>query len=267
MKTLITGGLGFREEPMNILIAGYGFIGKETHRMLLSKYGASIYDPPLGYTELKPFYDICFICVPTPQKEDGSCDDSLVYQTLKTITADVYVCLSTIPPHLGLPSNVVFQPEYSASSSPYPAPLANILDRNFIILGGEKTYVKKIRRLYETIYPPTTKILEVSSSEARMIKYMANSFAANYVSFCNEFYDMCQAFGIDYDKVREGFLLDPRMTPWWTYVYPNKRGWGGDCLPKDTSAIVCASDKNGYSAELLKAIRKINANLISAKRV
>lgn len=248
---------------MNIIIAGFGFVGQETATML-SRYTPEIYDPPNGFARLKPHYDFCFICVPTAQREDGSCDTKIVSSVLKIINADTFVCLSTIPPDEQLPDNAVFQPEYVASSSPYPAPLSDVLARRFIILGGNKEQVKKVRRLYETIYPPNTRILETTSAEARMIKYMANSFAATYVSFCNEFYDMCQSFGIDYDKVREGFLLDPRMTPWWTYVYPDKRGWGGDCLPKDTSAIVYASEKNGYKPELLKSVRKVNAHIISA---
>lgn len=240
-----------------IVIAGNGFVGKEAE-VMLAKYKPDIYDPPKGMNDLADSYDFCFICVPTPQKADGSCDVRCVYDVFEKVNAKVFVCLSTIPPDVMLGEDVVFQPEYVASCSPYPAPLADVKARGFIILGGYPEAVKKVRRLYERIYPPTIKILEVTSEEARLIKYMANSFVAVYVSFCNEFFDICKAFGADYDKVREGFLLDPRMTPWWTYVYEHNRGWGGDCIPKDTSAIATASTRKGYSPELIKAVRKVN---------
>ena len=244
-----------------IVIAGYGFIGQELGR-LLSKF--EIYDPLRGnYVNGK--FDICFICVPTPQLKTGECNANIVLGIPKKVKAKIYVCLSTIPPDVKIPNNMICQPEYSASCSLYPAPLASIKNRNFIILGGLPKYTKMIRKFYETIYPPTTRIMETTSKTARIIKYMENSFIATYVSFCNEFYDICKVNKVDYDKVREGLLLDPRMIPWWTYIYENKRGWGGDCLPKDTAAIVYSSKKLGYNMELLKAVRKQNENIISSK--
>lgn len=238
---------------MNNVIAGYGFIGQELHDLIQCE----VYDPKKGHF-VDGEFNICFICVPTPQAKDGSCDASIVLGIPKEIKAKVYVCLSTIPPDVKLPNNFVFQPEYSASCSPYPAPLAKIKERNFLILGGDPKYTKIVRKFYETIYPPTTRIMETDSKTARIVKYMANSFIATYVSFCNEFYDICKTNKVDYDKVREGFLLDPRMCPWWTYVYEDKLGWGGDCLPKDTAAIIKSSEKQGYVPELLKAVRKQN---------
>lgn len=245
---------------MKIVIAGYGFIGQELGT-LIKDY--NIHDP-LKNMVSKGDFDICFICVPTPQKDNGECDASIVLNVPKEVKAKVYVCLSTIPPDIKLPENFVFQPEYSASCSPYPAPLAKIKERNFLILGGNPKYIKIVRKFYESIYPPTIKIMETDSKSARIVKYMANSFIATYVSFCNEFFDICKVNKVDYDKVREGFLLDPRMIPWWTYVYENKRGWGGDCLPKDTAAIVYSSEKQGYSSELIKAVRRQNQNIISS---
>ncbi len=249
-----------------IVIAGYGFIGQELGR-LFNKDEFQVYDPPqgLGLEIGSQLQDICFICVPTPQSKTGECDFSIVLNTPKRVKAKVYVCLSTIPPDVKLPKNMVCQPEYSASCSPYPAPLANIKDRNFIILGGLPKYTKIVRKFYESIYQPTTKIMETDSKTARIIKYMENSFIATYVSFCNEFYDICKLNKVDYDKVRDGLLLDPRMIPWWTYVYKNKRGWRGDCLPKDTAAIVYSCEKQGYTPELIKAVRKQNENIISSK--
>ncbi len=72
----------------------------------------------------------------------------------------------------------------------------------------------------------------------------------------NEFYDICQAFGVSFDQVRECWLADPRISRDHTFVYPNNRGFGGKCLPKDVSAIIQASlDRHCHPTLLLAAMR------------
>jgi UDPglucose 6-dehydrogenase len=230
---------GNKQMTKQIIAGGLGFVGRAVSKLFPT---SMIYDK--GDDKPINHYDYCHICVPTPANKDGSCDISIVEDVLQVVDADVYIIRSTIPP--GTVYNltrkydkaIVFQPEYVASSSPYPAPLLDITKHPFIILGGYSANVKKVRRLYETVYPPTTKFIEMSSIEAEITKYMENSFIATYVTFCNEFYDICKQYEVDWDKVREGFLADPRMTPWWTYIYEHKRGWGGHCLPKDINAII-----------------------------
>lgn len=251
---------------MKILIAGYGYVGKAVHRLFPS---AEVYDPYiLGYKMLMDTkYDFCMICVPTPMLDDGTCDISAVVDVLGKVKSDVFVIRSTIPPRavdtlsgvLGL--NIVFQPEYVASSSPYPAPMDDIKLHPFIILGGDSTSVKKVRRLYEHVYPPTVEFMETTARTAGVIKYAENCYIANKVTFCNEIYNICQAFGVDYDEVKKGvFELDPRMNTWWTNVYEDSRGWGGHCLPKDVSAIIKASEDLGYVPQFLIDIVVNNAS-------
>ena len=43
-----------------------------------------------------------------------------------------------------------------------------------------------------------------------------------------------------------------------TAVFPDKRGFGGKCYPKDVNAIVKACEKAGYIPELLKEVLKSN---------
>lgn len=251
-----------------IVIAGYGFVGKEVYRLFPS---AAIYDPVL-FTQpsswqdnmlrtagsiLTDCHDFAFICVPTPQAPDGSCDISAVEDCIGKIKADTFICLSTIPPDTEVPDNLVFQPEYVASSSPYPAPLGDITKRTFVILGGKPEHTKKARRLYETVYPPTTEIFETDFKTASVIKYAENSYIATKVTYISEVARICQAYNVSYDDVRRGvFRLDPRMSEWWTYT--SGKGWGGHCLPKDMSAIVKSCEKFGYDAKFLKAVIENN---------
>jgi len=249
---------------MNTLIAGFGYVGKAVKKLFPD---ADVYDPYINeYCKLHPtHYDFCMICVPTPMRKDGKCDTMAVEDVLIKIKADVFVIRSTIPPmettrlEKKFNCNIVFQPEYVASSSPYPAPMDDIKLHPFIILGGRPQCVKKVRRLYETVYPPTTEIMETDSRTAGVIKYIENCYIANKVTFCNEVYNMCQQFVVDYDDVKRGvFDLDPRMNTWWTNVYEDKRGWGGHCLPKDVNAIIHASKLQGYTPQFLIDIVKNN---------
>lgn len=63
--------------------------------------------------------------------------------------------------------------------------------------------------------------------------------------------------GVSYTELRETWLLDPRMGRSHTFVYPDDRGYGGSCLPKDISAIVKQGDKIA-DVTLLKAVMEKN---------
>jgi hypothetical protein len=53
---------------------------------------------------------------------------------------------------------------------------------------------------------------------------------------------IAETFDVDYKKVRELWLHDPRMGRSHTMVLPKQNGFNGKCLPKDISAIVEAVD-------------------------
>jgi len=253
---------GYRLKNSEVVLVGYGYVGKETHKIFPT---AEAYDIKWK-DELTPTkkYKLAVICVSTPSKLNGGCDTSAVWDSIKKIKAELYLIKSTIPPGTSdkiqkkyPKKGIVFSPEYVASSSPYPAPLADMKQRDFIILGGRPENTKKVRRLYEKIYPPTVKIMEVPATCAEVIKYAENAFIATKVTFCNELYRICRAFSVDYDQAREGvFRLDPRMTEWWTYC--EGKGWAGHCLPKDMKSIIKACEKAGYNPEFLKAVVENN---------
>lgn len=249
MKQLIAGGLGFVGSQVSLLFPD-----------------ADIFDTRQDNTYPRGHYDIVHCCVPTPAYPNGSCDISYVREVLENIDSDLFIIRSTLPPGTcesfenELNKDIVFQPEYCASASPYPAPLADIRKHPFLILGGREENTKKARRLYERVYAPTTVILETSATTAELIKLFENTVIANKVTLCGEFYAICEQFGVDYDTVREAvFKLDPRMTPWWTIVYPERRGWSSShCLPKDLSNLIHSCQKIGYEPQFIMDIVKRN---------
>jgi UDPglucose 6-dehydrogenase len=86
------------------------------------------------------------------------------------------------------------------------------------------------------------------------------------VTFFNTWYDICELFGANYNKVREGFLLDPRTGPMHTSVFKEKRGFGGHCFPKDLLAIINACESKGYNPRILKEIWETNKIMLGKNK-
>lgn len=84
---------------------------------------------------------------------------------------------------------------------------------------------------------------------------MENSFLATKVSFCQAFYNICEDIGIEYDELRELFILDPRINPAHTFVYKDTSYWDSHCLNKDVPAIA-----EQFNVELLKKVIEFNNN-------
>ncbi|MDI6883459.1 MAG: hypothetical protein QMC93_03310, partial [Patescibacteria group bacterium] len=101
------------------------------------------------------------------------------------------------------------------------------------------------------------------AKEAEMIKYMANSFLATKVIFANEFYDLCQKLGIDYEKVKEGVAKDPRIGQSHLDIWQGGyRGYGGSCFPQDVNAIIHFTSSKKINMAFLKKARQINRKLL-----
>lgn len=252
---------------MKVAIIGYGFVGKAMHKLFPA---AKIYDP--GFKDVsstKEEINECeavFICVPTNPLPDGSCDTSIVEQSVAWLKTPLIIIRSTVKPgtteklQQQYPQkHIVFQPEYIGETVAHP--LKDESSQTFIILGGTREDCAKAVRLYQTVYNSSVKILFLTATEAEIVKYMANTAVGMMVTFANEFYNIAQAWGADYNMVREAFLLDPRMSRYFTFVYPQQRGFDGKCLPKDLTAIVKAASEAGYNAEFIKDILKNNERI------
>ena len=80
---------------MKIGIVGYGHVGKAMHGLFKD---AIIYDKCLhiGSKEEINSCDTVFVCVPTPQREDGNCDTSIVEEVLNWIDVPLIILRSTV---------------------------------------------------------------------------------------------------------------------------------------------------------------------------
>lgn len=247
-------------EYPEVLIAGYGIVGKH----LKEEFPFAVtYDPDrdqnAAYSRppLSEF-EFCFIAVPTPNK-DGKCDTSIVEEAIKSVNAQIYIIKSTVPPDTTkelikkYDKKIIFSPEYYGNTQ-------FALKPNFVILGGDEDTCHKVRQLYELTKSATFKFFQCRSTEAEIIKYMENSFLAMKVIFCNQFKDIADLYGVNYDKVRDGFVLDERVGESHTFVFDDYRGYDSKCLNKDIPAIIAAVKEKGYNNFIMEKVEEINNN-------
>jgi len=246
-----------------ILIAGYGNIGKHLHKEL-QKLNPDIYDKfiPEYTSAIDNHYEVAFVCVPTEMLPDGSADISIVEEVIAAIDAEVILIKSAVP--VGTceyltkkyRKNLVVSPEYYGTtqhSSESP---------NFLILGGDIKHSQKIAQLYYKVKNGSFRIRFTDHKTAELAKYMENCFLALKVTFCAEFKEIADSFGIIYEDLRECFIMDERMGDSHTFVYDKTPYYDSHCLNKDIPALI----KFAGEPPLMTAMDKINSSKKNKKQ-
>jgi nucleotide sugar dehydrogenase len=234
-------------------IVGQGFVGKALLSAFSPFYKVYTYDKhkPEESTHnsiesLSRSCNLIFICVPTPMKENGSCDISIVKETTLaccgTGRQNIIAIKSTVPPNttkslqaLCIDSQIVFNPEFLLERQAEE----DFKNTSRIILGGPRPATTRLKQFYSNIFPEAD-IIKTDSTIAEMVKYLTNSFLAVKVSFANEIYAICKSLGVDYDKVLEYAVYDERIgKSHWSVPGPDGHlGFGGSCFPKDINALI-----------------------------
>jgi UDPglucose 6-dehydrogenase len=206
---------------------------------------------------------IVFLCLPTPQADDGSADLSYVNSVVAQLKAvlrpgTILVNKSTVPvgtgrrmrEQLGRPDvAVVSNPEFLRQGSA----VRDFLHPSRVVIGGDdEGSVSRIVELYRGVDAP---VLRMNTESAEALKYAANAFLATKLTFINAMADICEAVGADIFQVAEGIGLDPRIGKDMLNAGP---GWGGSCFPKDTRALVKIAEQGGYDFALLRGVIETN---------
>ena len=240
----------------NVLIVGVGNIGSRLYREY-SLLSPDRYDPLKGFDEKRGIrYDFAFIATDTPMLADGSCDLSQVRTALDETDAEVYVIRSTVPPgtteklRTETGKRIVFSPEFYGTTQHCDE---KTFDFSFTILGGEKGDCNAVIQLLQEVYDARHRFRITDCTTAELTKYMENCLLAARVSFCVQFWEIANAYGVSYPEMRELLLNDERFSRAHTFVYDPHPYWESHCFDKDLRAITEVSD-----APLIEGVLRYN---------
>ena len=261
----------------SIGIVGQGFVGTAVrvgfeNRVTVETYDKYSREKSTCSTleELVERTKMLFVCLPTPMNPDGSCDTSIIEETILKIdnvgTKDhVVIIKSTVLPGTTEKLNdrctkiqVVFNPEFLTEAN-Y---IEDFKNQARIILGGPRPGTTKVKTLYKKVFQETP-IIKTGSTIAELVKYFTNCFLASKVSFANEFKQVCDKVNADFDKVVEYALYDKRIgkTHFSVPGPDGKLGFGGSCFPKDLNAFISLAIEAGINPAIMSATWEKNLEL------
>jgi UDPglucose 6-dehydrogenase len=248
-------------------VMGKGVVGTAVHDGL--KYlghSVSFYDPKYPESKITDILDsdVVFICVPTNQAADGSCDTSIVELSINELDILNYKGLvaikSTIEPgtaaklqdkHANL--KICSVPEFLRANTA----LADFIYNHDLLVIG--TTDPREFELIKEIHGHLPKlVVQVSPTEAEVIKYFNNVHHAMSIVFANITYEVCKKLGSDYNNVYSAITKRECFNPAYLLANENLRGYGGHCLPKDTSAYNYLINKLGLDFSLINSVIKDN---------
>jgi UDPglucose 6-dehydrogenase len=201
--------------------------------------------------------EFVFLCLPTPQRADGSADLSFVEAVAREIgpclePGTVIVNKSTVPVGSTLVvERVVGRRDVAVVSNPEflregTAVHDGLHPERVVVGAADQQAAARVGALFAGTGAP---LLVTDAATAETIKYAANAFLATKLSFVNAVAGLCEAVGADVRDVILGLGYDKRIG--FEFLRPGP-GWGGSCLPKDTRALVAIAEKAGYDFGFLK---------------
>ena len=216
--------------------------------------------------------DVIFLCLPTPQGEDGSADLSYVLamsENIGEILADnndykIIVNKSTVPVGTSMKIkdilnskgvknfDVVSNPEFLREGFA----VEDFMKPDRIVIGSDsKKALEILTELYEPFVRQGNPVFEMDFTSSELTKYASNSYLAMRITYMNELANFCEKVGADVDLVRKGMGSDTRIGN--RFLFPGI-GYGGSCFPKDVNAMIKTSRDNEAKMSILELVDKIN---------
>ncbi len=287
----LTTGLGFAHKGLKV----YGVDLNEERLNMIKKGEIPFYEPGLpevlkeqngknfiptnDIKEALKNSEIVFLCVGTPQGSDGSADLTQIYGAVESVLKNkaqgkfvTLVVKSTIPPSttkekikthieklgfkVGQDVGLANNPEFLREGYSWD----DFINPDRIVLGVEdEKSSKMLNEIYKGFDAP---VHNVSYNTGEYIKYLSNTLLSTLISFANEQSMIAHSVGdINISSAFRILHQDKRWTGspagMTSYVYPGC-GYGGYCLPKDTSALVSQAAQKGYKAAVLENVINVN---------
>lgn len=262
-------------QKFDIGIIGNGFVGNALYNGMNDVANISVYDKD-NAKSINPIEEvlaseIIFLCVPTPRdKNTGAIDMAYIHDCFNVIGSSKNILHKNVKVVI---KSTVIPGTCKDLSQKYNLPVLSnpeflterYAQRDFnnprcIVIGGDQLHVETLKAFYELKFPDQNfKYVLTDSTTSELIKYATNCFFSVKISFMNEMKQISDASGANWADLVKGFVADGRVFPQHLDVpgHDGLLGFGGKCLPKDTSAMssYCVS-KNIKPIMLNAALRK-----------
>ncbi|MEQ9407127.1 MAG: UDP-glucose/GDP-mannose dehydrogenase family protein [Fuerstiella sp.] len=253
---------------------------------LLNSGGIPIYEPGLtelvkrnvavgrltfttDYAEAISGARCIFICVGTPQDEQGAADLKYVQSAAEQLAeymmpGAVVICKSTVP--VGTNRRVREWIEaktdtkfYSASNPEFlkeGAAIDDFTKPDRVVVGiDDEEAADLLQELYRPFLRTEKPFISMGIESAEMVKYAANCMLATKISFINEMANICEQVNADINDVRKGIGHDARIG--FSFLFPGV-GYGGSCFPKDVRALASLAAEHGVEPRILRTVDETN---------
>jgi UDPglucose 6-dehydrogenase len=218
--------------------------------------------------------EIIFLCLPTPQGEDGSADLQHVFRVANDIgkilreesstNIKIIVNKSTVPVGTARKTTEILQnhgvKNFEVVSNPEflreGFAVEDFMKPDRIVVGAKSQNVfEKMRELYEPFVRQGNPIFEMDPESSEVTKYASNSYLAMRITFMNELANFCEVVGANVDNVRKAMGSDTRIGK--RFLFPGI-GYGGSCFPKDVNALIKTSQDYKSPMKILKVVDEVN---------
>jgi UDPglucose 6-dehydrogenase len=272
----MTLNMFFKNQNMitKVGIVGMGFVGSAIADSMSPGFCDVVaVDPAKGFTNTyKDLLDCdgVFVCVPSPQDEDGTCDTSILEDVLANLAKlnyqGVVISKCTAPPDVYEQlnqqyPNLVHAPEFLTAAKARE----DYVNGKFAMIGGwVGAYQREAERLIRIGQQLLgDNVVHCTIGEAALAKYAINSFMSTKVVFMNELYQLAKAMNLNYDNVAGMIKMDRRIGSSHLQVPgpDGSFGFGGACFPKDTSAMLKFAEQHQVALSVLDAAVKKNTLL------
>ena len=258
------------KQKMKLAIIGNGFVGEAIYEGLSDYYEILVHDKSASKSacsieEINRNAKYVFICVPTPMRETGEIDTTIIDSVLQSIDDDkIIIIKSTITPRAAdilskkYKHEMVFNPEFLTEKTAKE----DFKNPSRIVLGGTPEDTREVRSIYEKVFPKV-KYIETDHKTACFIKYISNCFSAVKISIMNEFKQIADEDELNWEDSLDGILASGWVNPMHTLVPgpDGKCGFGGKCFPKDINAFISYAEKAGVDPKVLRSSWEKNLEL------
>ena len=210
-----------------------------------------------------------FICVGTPQDENGAADLKYVQSAAEQMAphltpGTIVICKSTVPVGTnrrvrGWVEGVSDTQFYSASNPEFlkeGAAIDDFTKPDRVVVGvDEEEASDALHELYKPFLRTEKPFISMGIESAEMVKYAANCMLATKISFINEMANICEEVGADINDVRKGMGHDARIG--FSFLFPGA-GYGGSCFPKDVRALASLAEDNKVNPRILRTVDETN---------